>query len=109
MGCNKIYSHWYNVAGLSSRNDYSFFAFTFLTTHGNVSPCPIRVNNTTATDMNIMALRWGNGLPSSRVLGNPIAMASETIPRIPDQLIIKLFLESSRACSLTFLLFLPLF
>ncbi len=50
----------------------------------------------------MMGLRSGNGRPSANVIGKPIAMANETIPRIPDQLMIRLFLKSSRASSVIF-------
>jgi hypothetical protein len=64
---------------------------SFFTSHGKVIPCPIRVKSTTTTEINIMAFRCGNALPSDKVAGSPIAMASETMPLMPDQLIIKLF------------------
>jgi hypothetical protein len=40
-----------------------------LTSQGSVSPWPINVNNTTTTEINIIALRSGKGLPSAIVAG----------------------------------------
>jgi len=75
------------------------FSSSFFTIHGRVSPWPISVNNTTATDMNIIGSLSGKGVPSANSLGKPSAMASDTMPRIPDQPMIRLFLKSSNASS----------
>src|SRR6218665_138366 len=80
----------------------SFLPCSSLTSHGNVNPCPTSVNSTTTTDIKMIALRMGKGVPSCKCVGNPIAMASETIPRMPDQEMIRLFLKSNSVFTLTF-------
>ena len=61
----------------------------FLTITGSTSPCPIMVISTTIVAIKIMVLRMGNGMPLSANLGSPIAIANDTMPRMPDQLMIK--------------------
>lgn len=72
----------------------------FRTIQGSDKPCPSRERMTTAMERKMISLRMGKGAPLSNVTGRPMAMARETMPRMPDQVMIKLVFESNRASSL---------
>lgn len=64
---------------------------------GKLSPCPTSVINTLTTAMKMIVSRCGNTSPSAKVTGNAMAVANETMPRIPYQLIIWQVFQSNWA------------
>ena len=56
--------------------------------NGSRRPCPRMVSRTDAVVMKMISVRIGKGCPLSITAGRLMAIARDTIPRIPDQLII---------------------
>ena len=99
--CEQYFTFHFSLINSALYQEHEFF----LTITGSTSPCPIMVISTTIVAIKIMVLRIGNGMPLSANLGSPIAIANDTMPRMPDQLMIRHSRMDSNASSAIFLFF----